>query len=145
MDFAVYGKQLFEQLVNCTLAGQPEEGSFVIGETRLADVQDFTSTFMRTWVNQPEFTKIDISQLNLLQQQDFYKNRFCSLEEYLLLFTAPPGKHLQSPVFILLGINNELERTKFKNLFTPDNEGYFKLMKVYNPSLWTFFFPGRHA
>jgi hypothetical protein len=144
INLKAYSKQLLGQIINCPPLDKEDEDSFTLGETRLCDVEVFVDNFMRTWVNQPAFLGKAKHELNILQKQTFYKSRFCTPEEYLLLFTASQNR-LETPVFMILGITNELERTKYKNLFTPDRQGYFKMMQLFNPSLKSFFFPAIHT
>ena len=144
MDLLNYGRQLFGQIINCPAPEKGDSDYFTLGQTRLCDVEEYVSSFMRTWVNQPQFSPTGFANFTPLQKQELYKNRCCTPEEYLLLFSAPQGR-LETPVFILLGITNEQERTKYKNLFTPDRKGYFKLMQIFNTPLKSFFFPAIHS
>jgi hypothetical protein len=144
MDLKLYGKQLFGQITNCLPPEKGDADYFTIGEARLCDVEEYVSQFMKMWVNQPSFAPAGFANFTTLQKQELYKNRFCTPEEYMLLFTAPQGR-LETPVFILLGITNEQERTKYRNLFTANREGYFKLMQIFNTPLKSFFFPAIHS
>lgn len=140
MDVRTYGKQLFEELTNCSFDEKDGNDYFILGDSRLIEVREFTDRFMQAWVNQPEFTT-NTSSLSPVAIQLLYKNRFCTFKEYEKLFSSTQGKY-DTPIFILLGIDNELKRAKYKSLFAQDYDGYFRCMQIFNPSLRSFFFQG---
>jgi hypothetical protein len=115
-----------------------------LGVTRMAEVDEYTDRVMQDWTQ-----KADVAHITLAHHSTphclslYFGHRFCTYTEYQSLFDKRNAemKQWKEALFTFLGIAHEQKQNTYFKRFTPDRDGYFKLMEMVNPQMRSFFFP----
>lgn len=142
-DISLYSRWFYE----LTNSSDPQTGEQVtIGVTRMGELDEYTDRVMQDWTQRTDAAQVSHAHNGTATPQQkslFFGHRFCTYAEYQNLFSAKSheANTWKAILFTYFGMSDEQKQNIFIGHFTPDRDGYFKLMEMVNPQMRTFFFP----